>query len=503
MTKPNILLVFTDQQRFDTIEALGNPVIKTPVLNRLVKNGVAFTKAYTPSPVCVPARFSMHTGQMPHRTGVFENRLMPEGRKSFMEILAANGYQTYGAGKMHFNFSTGPLTKWGFENRGVCDADHDWDHNDFIQNAIRNGYGHIADFKGVKSEMYYIPQVSQLPARLHHSAWTVDSCIEFLKSRDTSRPFFLMSSFEKPHPPFEPPVPWNKLYRGPDMPLPKVPDRSEELQTLWNKFQNRYKYRDQGLDMNLLRQLKAHYYAEISFIDFNLGRLLNQLEQDNVLENTLIIYTSDHGEMLGDYHCFGKRCFLDSAARIPMIVNFPGCPKGTTSSQPVSLIDIMPTLLDFAGITGDEKYAGESLIKIQAGSCSRQTIFGQYEKEGYASYMALNEHYKYIYSAPDNKEFLFDLVTDPAETRNKAYSPLYYGKTKEMREQIIQYFLTEGYAEPVDGQNWKVYPLKDIPDDPDAYLLFQDSVAGIPHIPGYETDANAKKYFEFQWFDGI
>lgn len=501
MKKPNILLVFTDQQRFDTIEALGNSVIRTPVLNKLVENGIAFTRAYTPCPVCVPARYSMHTGQMPHRTGVFENHNMPEGRKSFMEHLSENGYQTFGAGKMHFTFPTGSNTLWGFDKRAVCDNDGSLEENDFYQNNKKHGFGHVYDYKGVRSEMYYIPQVSQLPEHLHHSAWTVDSCMDFLKEKDEDKPFFIMTSFEKPHPPFEPPVPWNKLYRGPDMPMPKVPQKAEELHTLWNKFQNKYKYRDQGTDENLLRQMKAHYYAEISFVDYNLGRLLAYLEEENLMDNTMIIYTSDHGEMMGDYNCFGKRCFLDSAARIPMIVKYPGCQKNTTCNTPVSLIDIMPTFLEFAGIDTGEDYSGESLFGILDGKSGRDTIFGQYEKEGYASYMMLNEKYKYIYSAPDNKEFLFDLIVDTEETRNKANNPLYYEKTKEMREKTIKYFKEEGYTAPFEGDGWKIYPEKEMPSDPDAYLLFQDPVGSIPHKPGYETDSNSKKHFKFQWYD--
>jgi arylsulfatase A-like enzyme len=285
------------------------------------------------------------------------------------------------------------------------------------------------------------------------------------------------------------------------MPLPKRPERSETLLTLWNKFQNRYKYRDQGVDENLIRQLKAHYYAEISFIDYNLGRLLRYLEEQKLLDNTMIIYASDHGEMLGDYYSFGKRCFLDSAARIPLLLQYPGGRRNHTCDTPVSLIDILPTLLDFADIPAEDDYCGESLFNIPGGTCQRDTIFGQYEQEGYAAYMALDGHYKYIYSAPDQKEFLFDLISDPEETRNKAYNPLYIQKTKEMRDQFISYFRAEGYSTPIEGDNWKVYPKKDMPDDPDAYLLFQDTEASIPHIPGYETDSNSKKHFKFAWYD--
>lgn len=501
MEQKNVVLVFTDQMRYDAIHAHGNPVIKTPVLDKLISNGVTFSKGYTPCPVCVPARYSMHTGKMPHHTGVFENNQMPNKFPSFMELLSEEGYQTFGTGKMHFSFETGLSTPWGFDKRSVCDEDENLDKNDFYQANKKAGYGYVHDYKGVKSEMYYIPQVSQLPAKLHHSTWTVDCSIDYLESRDKEKPFFLMTSFEKPHPPFEPPVPWNKLYRCADMTLPKRPENSEELMTLWNRFQNRYKYRDQGIDDNLIRTMKAHYYGEVSFLDYNLGRLLEYLDSQDILDSTLILFASDHGEFLGDYNCFGKRSFLDSSARVPIIMHHPSGNKGSEVSRPVSLIDIMPTILNFAGITSELKLDGEDLLSIANGTCKRDVVYGQYEEGNYANYMAMNGRYKYIYSAPDQKEFLYDLLTDPEETRNKANNPLFVKKTEEMREKTIQYFVDEGYtSEIVDGK-WKPYPVKTMPSDPDAYLLFQDKEGSLPNIPGYTTDGNAKTYFEFKWYN--
>lgn len=508
-TKKNILLVFTDQMRYDAIGAHGNPVIKTPVLDELVGNGITFNKAYTPCPVCVPARFAMHTGQMPHRTDVVENHTMPTTHDSFMEVLSNNGYKTYGVGKMHFTFETGLTTKWGFDKRQICDAE-DMNKNDFYQNCKENNFGHVIDCKGVRSEMYYIPQTSQLKAELHHTAWTVDKSIEFLEEHPDDNPFFLMTSFEKPHPPFEPPVPWNKLYRGPEMPLPKRPESFEELMTLWNKFQNRYKYRDQGIDDNLIKMIKAYYYAEISFMDYNLGRLFDYMKKNNLLDNTLVVFTADHGEFLGDYNCFGKRSFLDSSAKIPLIMSYPECEKDVVCDKPASLIDIFPTFLDFAGIDSNEDYSGVSLKSLVDGNCERNAIFGQYEKDEYANYMALEDNFKYIYSAPDQKEFLFDLKTDPNETRNKANNPLYYEKTKRMRQLAVDYFRNDGYEAPFDGNTWRKFELKDVPSDPDSYMLFQDPeeslpssfITEVPELEKYLTDVNQKKDFNFRWYDG-
>jgi len=501
MKNHNILLVFNDQLRFDAIGAFGNPVVKTPVINKLVNEGISFNCAYTPSPVCVPARFSMHTGLLPHRTGVVENTEMPKGKTSFMEILRDNGYQTFGSGKMHFTFpGTDEAALWGFEERAICDSpNHSKNH--FYQNVVKHGYTHVYDLKGVKSEMYYIPQVSQLPAKLHDTSWTADRSIDFLKTRDKRRPFFMMTSFEKPHPPFEPPTPWNKLYRGANMPLPHIPAHSDSLLTLWNKFQNRYKYRDRGHDLNLMRQLKAHYYAEVSFIDYNLGRIINELKHQGIYDDTVIIFTADHGELLGDYGSFGKRCFLDAAAKIPLIVKYPGCSAGTTCMQPSSLVDILPTILECSGIGSNEVSDGESLIKIAEGTTQRKEIHGQYEEEAYGCYMRIEDGFKYIYSAPDEREFLFDMKQDPLETLNKAENPLYLKKVKEMREAEIAYYLDAGYTKAVKGNAWKKYEKKEMPYDPDAYLLFQDPQDSIPHIEGYSNPIDSKKYFKFNWYE--
>ena len=168
------------------------------------------------------------------------------------------------------------------------------------------------------------------------------------------------------------------------------------------------------------------------------------------------------------------------------------------------IVFILPTLLDYARIEKQENYSGLSLLDILDGQVSRKAIYGQYEEQGYASYMALTKEYKYIYSAPDQQEYLFDRTNDPEETRNKAGNPLYQEKTREMRSQILQHFRDEGYLlplDPLDGNSWRVYPKKDMPADPDAYLLFQDPESSIPRIPGYETDSNARKFFQFNWYD--
>ena len=200
--QPNILFVLTDQQRWDTIHAANNPHIRTPVMDRLCREGVNFARGYTPSPVCVSARAAIITGQYPHNNGCFDNGFpQPTDRPSLMDCLARAGYCCHGVGKMHFTGDRRGLR--GFHTRDVqeelCGS---VDADDYLQFVHAQGFGHVHDVMGARGEMYYIPQISQLPARLHPTAWVADRSIDFLQTRDVSKPFFLWSSFIHPHPPF-------------------------------------------------------------------------------------------------------------------------------------------------------------------------------------------------------------------------------------------------------------------------------------------------------------
>ena len=493
-TRPNILFIFTDQQRADTVGVV-NPVMRTPVMDRLCAEGTLFTNAYTPVPVCVPARCSLIFGQYAHKTRCYENGSpMPEvtaDRPTFMSALSEAGYYAHGVGKMHFTPDGQALRGFASRDRSE-ELARNVSGDDYLTWLHKNGFDYVHDVYGVRGEMYYIPQPSQLPAWAHGSHWVADRSIEFLRNRDRSRPFLLWSSFIHPHPPFSPPVPWNKLYRAPSMPLPKRPPNMENLWVHINRVQNRYKYRDAGIDDNLLRAMKAYYYATVSFIDYNVGRILQALEESGELANTLILWTSDHGECLGDYNCFGKRTFLRSVANVPLIVRYPERFRpGSRVDSPASLVDVMPTFLAAAGVDcGGLDLDGVDLATLASQPNKREMIFGQYEQGNKAAYMALTRRWKYIYSAPDNREFLFDLRVDPEETRNRAETLGYQEQTRAMRAALVAYLRSEGYEEPLEGDGWRVYPPPPLPRDPDAGLLFQDPGWAKPyvHIPGYSDE---------------
>ncbi len=489
--KPNILLIFTDQQRADTIHALGNPVIKTPNLDKLVKSGVSFTNAYSPSPVCVPARCSMHYGQYPSNTGCYDNGYeMPRDKESFMHALGRAGYRTHGIGKCHF--TPDPHALRGFQSREIQEEIvKEPGRDDYLKFLRQSGFSHITDPHGVRSEMYYIPQPAQMPAEYHPTQWVGDRGVQFInKESRGSQPWFLFLSFVHPHPPFAVPAPWHKLYRAPLMPLPNVPQDVESLHTYINRIQNRYKYRDQGIDNNLLRCIKAYYYAAISFIDYQVGRILEVLEKTGEMDNTLILFTSDHGEHLGDYNCFGKRSMHDTCARVPLIIKFPNQISGNqVCDEPVTLVDIAPTVLSAAnaGITTHE-LDGMDIAELAAGSGRRKYVFSQYQREERAIYMIVRKRWKYFYSAPDDREFLFDREVDPLERRNRAGVRFLAGIKQEMKEQLIKFLRECGEEGGIEKDDWKKYPAISVPDDPDVGLLVQDNVWAEEIIPGYSEE---------------
>jgi arylsulfatase A-like enzyme len=487
--RPNLLLIFTDMQRWDTVRALGNPVIKTPALDRLAREGTAFASAYTPSPVCVSARYAMHYGKWPSRTGVTENQAMPaDANDSAPAHLGRAGYRTLGIGKMHFD---------GLRGFGAREVQEEIvgriDQDDYLKYLVAKGFGHIRDPHGVRGEMYYVPQVAQMPAEHHPTQWVGDRSLGFIEQGARSRdPWMLMSSYIHPHPPFAPPNPWHKLYRGFDMPLPAVPQDSESMLTWINRVQNRYKYRDQGIDQNLVRLMKAYYYACISFVDLQVGRLLSALERTKQLDRTLIVFTADHGEFLGDFDCFGKRSMHDASARVPMLARLPGTfSAGAVVERPTSLVDVPATMLAAAGIDARAQgMDGEDLAAIAAGGSRREAVFSQCGSNGVAQYLAVTADWKYFYSAPDDREFLIDRRVDPRETRNRAGLPSTRGPLDAMRRRLLG-FLAEQKAESAFERDaggtlrWRKYPKLEVSVDPDAGLLVQDSPWAINDIEGY------------------
>ena len=504
MPRPNFLLIFTDQQRWDTIHADGNPVIITPQLDRLCAEGVRFTSAYTPSPVCVSARCSLIHGQYAHHTGcTYNGDAFCDDRPSMMDLLAEAGYRTHGVGKMHFVPDWGSMR--GFQTRLRVDHLHS-DYRDWLASQ---GVDPRIPAGGAPSEMYYVPQVGVLPEAYHQTTWVGDRSVAFIHEQAReSRPWFTFSSISDPHPPFAPPVPWHTLYRGPRMPLPNVPADAESHWTYMNRVQNRYKYRDQGIDRHLVRIMKAYYYATISLIDKQVGRMLAALEETGQLDNTLILFTSDHGEYLGDYDCFGKRGMHDACCRVPMVARFPQrFAAGGRCEHVTSLVDVMPTFLEAAGVDGYRSDGVDLAEVARAGendALAERTVYSQYRQAGYGIYGAMNRRWKYWYSAADDQEWLMDRQADPQEMTNRAYNRFYLADTARERGALLERYAADGYTMPLEDGRWRRFPAFEgepnwanpwaqphLPPDADGVILVQDRWDDDPaySIPGYKGGA--------------
>jgi len=392
---------------------------------------------------------------------------MPEGHQSIMEMLRSRGYETRGIGKMHFNHEGEGHSLWGFDRREVSEELTLGD--DYHQFLKKNGYGHVLDPHGLRGEFYYLPQPSQLPERLHHTRWVVDRSAAFIKQRSTRRPFFLWTSFIKPHPPFENPTPWNRLYRAVDMPDPWHPKDAQQFTTFWNKLQNRYKCMEQANNPHLLRTMRAAYYASISFIDSQLGRLLASLGDE--IDNTVIIFTSDHGEMLGDYGCFGKRSMLEASVRVPFLIRYPQKFRPAAKCRvPVSLLDIVPTLRAVCAdkVAPSSDY-GTDLAAVVKCRPKARTVMSQFSERSLGLYMITDGTHKYVYSAADEQEWGFKIGSNLREKNIGCAIPA----IRALRNKLMSEFKGGRSGAITDGQ-WHRYGRSMIPSDDRAGLLFQD-----------------------------
>ena len=413
MNKPNILLITTDQQRFDTIHALGNRHIYTPHLNWLVDEGVAFTRCYSDSPVCMAARATIMTGTHGYTNGLTSNSndIIPMAeRPTLPGVLTANGYQTRAQGKMHFN----PIrANYGFEHMELP--------LDYYRSLAGGPYTPKGHGVGENEIEPVISTVDEVHSATH---WTVRRSIDFLETRDETRPFFLWTSFAKPHPPFDPCQNYWALYQNKMLPAPVCGDWSANPGTAPQGF-----YRPVYTLNNLYRMsdeqkmdVKRAYYACITQIDYSLGLLFARMREMGLLENTWIIFTSDHGDLMGDHGMSAKGTFFEGSAHIPMIVRPPAPAWSLTDMQGrrcetlVTLADVMPTILDIAGVReSGAAMDGLNMLGLIENRTEDRIFYGNCSDTEFA---VMNDGYKYMLTRYGNEELLFNITDDPMEQKD-------------------------------------------------------------------------------------
>ncbi len=495
VSRPDILFIMTDQQRFDTIAALGNSHIYTPNLDRLVRRGIAFTNAYATCPVCVAARYTIRTGCEPATTRVFSNAKADPvaGQPLEMEarcgpylgrVMSHLGYRTFGIGKFHthpWNENLGYETLWRSEETYHPSKRQGDDYALWL--ALNHPeFDFLEQPMGERSEMYYLPQRSPLPAELGAEWWAADRAVEEIAKSDDSRPFFGFVSFVGPHPPLAPPIPFNRMY-NPDL-MPELVLGSVEEDHLDEEIPYmRYAIWADAINPALAKIVKARYYGEISYLDHCLGQILDAIEARPNSENILICFFSDHGDLLGDHHGWQKQNFFEAACRFPLLLSWPATlPAGTVRSELISLADLFGIATQAAG--GCEPREGIDVLKMVRGECAqRQYLVGMIEIPGSHDFkvMVVTDEWKYIFMANGGREQLFNRRRDPNELSNCISSAT--GIRDNLYALAVKACRVPGAVDALNGDKLRAFPFRKRP--PTRIYQFDRShgVVGFPDKP--------------------
>ncbi len=431
---PNVLWICTDQQRWDTIHALGNAPIRTPHLDRLCVDGVAFTRAYCQSPICTPSRASFLTGLYPSATHANRNggAYFPanERVRLITERLATEaGYDCGLVGKLHL------ASPWHGEEQRGHDGYRSWhySHSPYRVQAGRNQYHTWLRDRGVALDEVFEPgnadaygrYRASCPPELHQTTWCAEQAIEFLREkRAAGRPWLLSVNPFDPHPPFDAPASHRARFDAAKLPAPlfRASDLENQARLSGAFFQSKAQAPAAGEQEN-----KASYYAMIELIDEQVGRMIAALEASGQRENTVVIFMSDHGEMLGDHGLTLKGCrFYEGLTRVPLIISWPGQFRGGQRSDAlVELTDLAPTLAEVAGIPLERTH-GKSLRSLLCGDASPD-VHREFVRCEY--YDALNMHAP---QAPENHTSAWGTMHHDGRFKLSVYHGLEHGELYDL-----------------------------------------------------------------------
>lgn len=468
--RPNILWYCTDQQRHDTIGALGNPHINTPELDAFLARGTTFTNTYCQSPICTPSRASFLTGRYPATTHVHRNGNVsfPSDEKLVTKMFAEAGYDTGLIGKLHLRSAK------GFEKR-VDDGYRAfyWSHHPAPDLDPKHHAYHrwLEDEKGVDARELYPPRgfcAPGVPAELHQTTWVTETAIRFVEEKRDGPWMLSLNPFD-PHPPFDPPQTYLDRYDPASLPPPLFRDSDLERQKAFREITQqtvdamdprgaapKAPVSEEEARASAYKppssfngqEVKAAYYAMVELVDHQFGRLLKALDAMGELDNTIVVYHSDHGEMLGDHGLLYKGCrFFEGLVHVPMIVSWPGhIAENVRSDGLVELVDIAPTLLEGAGLPVPSGMQGTSLWPILTGKADPAThkkhVVCEFNDALGSASNAASSHgsmyfdgrYKHIVYHGTELGELFDLETDPGEFDNLFHDPAH----KDLRADLMR-----------------------------------------------------------------
>lgn len=479
--RPNILFIMTDQHRWDCIGANGNRLIKTPNLDRLAAGGANFTHFFVQAPVCVPSRASFFTGRYPHS---HRNRVnytpLDRGEVLMQSRLRDAGYATASVGKLHYHPpNVTEARRTGFDFVELHDAVRPLDRfSDYV--AWRNQHDPQAN-------LYYRAYAKNIPVGQNpfrqaidedysETTWVGERTRHHLRQLARSdKPFFLFSSFWKPHSPFEVPQPFDAMYNDVEIPLPKQMTLDEIMQlppplrSLILRFRPAY-----DTARERLQWMYRSYYGAISHIDREVGLILDALDEAGIADNTIVVFSSDHGDQLLEHGLTGKNCFFEASVRVPFMIRFPKHVRPGQYNELVESVDLLPTLFELAGLAEPYSNQGRSLVGLISDDggnyVPRTAVFSEniipevitggrdefefVKGEGIRgtrhpdAKMVRTRRWKYIYY-PEGFAELYDLESDAKEMHNLAGDAQYREQVFEMKDHLLHWLTTADEADQI------------------------------------------------------
>jgi arylsulfatase A-like enzyme len=479
--KPNILLITADQLRRDALGVFGNRVIRTPHLDDLANNGVVFDQHFTQHPVCTPSRWTIFTGRYPHSHGVWDNGVIyQDGEVTMARVLRENGYRTGAFGKMHLSpqllnraseDENWPEDGFGFAEKHLTDDRKRGEYLEDLkrrdpsvhQYVLRQGEEKVREdlMSAAERSFQLAPQLKEnkVPAELHQSSWIADRVIDALRAGD-GKPFFFWCSFVDPHHPFDAPEPYASMYDLASIPLPvrrenemldKPPHFDEMVRGLspGNEKYELFRVTDRGW-----QALRANYYGMVSLIDHNVGRILEALRSAGLFEDTIVAFTSDHGELLGDHGLLFKGPFhYDPLIRVPLVLRWGEAIRGGSRVSGITQhTDLLPTLLGCCGVSVPRGAQGRSLLPLIEGDEGAGYEHALVEHNcgdwGLSLKTLRSRQWRLTWYGGRRAGELYDLCADPNELLNRWPDPAYREARGELEDRLLDRLLaTEDTAQ--------------------------------------------------------
>lgn len=488
--QPNVVMIIVDQMRGDCLSHLNHPTVETPWLDHLAREGVSFTRAYSAVPSCIAARAGLLTGlsQDHHGRLGYQDRVTWDYATTLPGAFRDQGYQTRCIGKMHVWPARNRL---GYDEVELHDGYLHTERNFSI--PVRESHESNDDYltwlrhqlpdadlndSGLECNSW-LARPFPYDEKYHPTNWVTQQGIEFLKRRDPTQPYFLTLSYVRPHSPLDPPQYYYDMYDRGEVDPPLHADWEEADDARLAQFVNPVAGEARP---KALRRARAAYYGAITHLDNQIGRFYMALQDSGELRNTIILFVSDHGDMMGDFNFFRKSLPYEGSARVPLILADPGhlldLPVGRTSPVVTELMDVMPTLLDAAGLQIPEGLDGKSLLATARGDDTplRPYLRGEHIMGALSNHWIVEDKLKYAWFSQDGREQLFDLAKDPQELQDISADPAYADDLLRLRSFLIADLgrRGDGYS---DGEKLIVG------NEPKAILPFMESKVTGAHLP--------------------